>query len=81
MEPGITIATDGAVADFIRSTQRELVVLAPAVTEGVAEAIANRWRSLGASAVQVIMTPIPKSTGLASATKRASGSSRSQHAS
>ena len=37
MEPGITIATDGAVAGFHQVHATRLVVLAPAVTEGVAE--------------------------------------------
>lgn len=60
MEPGITIATDAAVADFVRATQRDLVVLAPAVTALVAEAIADRWRSLGGPAVQVIIDSEPE---------------------
>jgi hypothetical protein len=60
MEPGITIATDQCVADLVGTAQKDLVILAPAVTERVADAVADRWRALGPSAVQVIVDSDPE---------------------
>ena len=60
MEPGITIANDDTVAELVRGANRELVVLAPALTESLAQAVAERWGQLGPSAVQVIIDSDPE---------------------
>lgn len=48
-------ATPHAVAQFIASASHRLVVLAPAVTRVVAEAIESRWRLLGPERVSITL--------------------------
>jgi len=79
MEPGITIANDDTVAELIQSANRELVVLAPALTEALARVVADRWQTLGASAVQVIVDSDPEVYRLGYGTRKAYRSSNRQH--
>ncbi|MBI5445713.1 MAG: hypothetical protein HY900_31415 [Deltaproteobacteria bacterium] len=59
-ENAMAVANDATLTDFIRAARRRLVVLAPAVTKPVGEAVAERWRSLGPEAVSVILDPDPE---------------------
>lgn len=51
----ISIAGDRQIVALIASATRRLVVVAPAVTTAVAEAICERWTVLGVQAVSVIL--------------------------
>jgi len=51
----ITVANDATVSAMIKAARRRLVVLSPAVSSAVADAIVDRWRQLGADAVSVIL--------------------------
>ncbi len=51
----ITVATDDSICELIRSANRRLVVLAPAIHTKVAEALAAQWVKLGANHVSVIL--------------------------
>jgi hypothetical protein len=51
----ITVATDDTVCELIRSANRRLVVLAPALHEKVAKALAAQWGKLGVDRVSVIL--------------------------
>lgn len=54
-DDAITIANDETLPELIRSAKQRLVVLAPAVSKLVAASIIDKWRSLGADAVSVIL--------------------------
>lgn len=56
----ITIANDDTLDRFIRDTSRRLVFLGPAVSTRVAEALADRWRTLGRENVSVILDVHPE---------------------
>jgi hypothetical protein len=56
----IDIAGDRQIGDLVLSAQRRLVVLAPAVTRVVAEAICDRWRALGSDSVTVVLDIDPE---------------------
>ena len=51
----ITIANDDSLCELISAANRRLIILAPAVSLAVAEAISGRWRMLGSDAVNVIL--------------------------
>ena len=52
-------ADDGRLVGFISGARRRLVVLAPGLSLPVAQAIAERWQSLGTAAVNVILDVSP----------------------
>lgn len=54
------IAGDVQIADLILATRRRLVVVAPAVTRIVAEAICDRWQALGAESVSLVLDIDPE---------------------
>lgn len=56
----ITVANDESLSELIRSAQKRLVVLTPAVSIPVANAIAERWASLGRDAVTVVLDVDPE---------------------
>ncbi len=56
----ITVANDESLSEVIRSAQKRLVVLTPAVSIRVAEAIAERWKVLGKDAVTVVLDVDPE---------------------
>jgi hypothetical protein len=56
----ITNITEDHVIAAIRSSQRRLLVIAPGLSERVAVALAERWRVLGAEAVDVILDVDPE---------------------
>ena len=56
----IVVATDDHICELIRQAANRLVVLAPAVHEKVACALATRWNELGASKVSVILDLDPE---------------------
>lgn len=51
----ITIANDDSLCELISAANRRLIILSPAVSLAVAEAISGRWRMLGPDAVNVIL--------------------------
>jgi hypothetical protein len=55
-----TVASDEAIVDLIRRARRRLVVIAPAVTDAVAQAIAARLPELGEIAITVILDADPE---------------------
>ena len=59
-ERPITTANDDTLTKFIRSATRRLVFLAPAASKAAAEALADRWRVLGAGAVSIILDVHPE---------------------
>lgn len=56
----ITVANDKSLSELIRSSKKRLVVLTPAISIPVAEAIAERWTSLGKDAVTVVLDVDPE---------------------
>ena len=50
-----TVATDDTVCELIRSANRRLVVLAPALHEKVAKVLESQWGKLGVDRVSVIL--------------------------
>lgn len=57
----VLIAADSdTVVGLIRSSRRRLVVLAPAVTITVAEAIRERWLALGVGKVTITLDVDPE---------------------
>lgn len=54
-QEGFVTVDDARLAGLIRSASRRLIVVAPAVTTGVAEAIAKKWKELGRDAVSVVL--------------------------
>lgn len=56
----ITVANDESLSELIRSAKGRLVVLTPAVSMHVAEAIAERWKVLGKDAVTVVLDVDPE---------------------
>jgi hypothetical protein len=55
MTRAITVANDATICGLIRGAQRRLVILAPALTRPVSEAIVERWATLPPDAVSVIL--------------------------
>ena len=51
----ITVADDGAIISLIQAAEDRLVVLAPALSLKVAEALCQRWHELGPECVSVIL--------------------------
>src|SRR5881396_2596971 len=60
MGQAITVANDETLGRAIRSAQRRIVLLAPAVSKGVADALAEQWRTLPADGVSVILDLDPE---------------------
>jgi hypothetical protein len=60
MGQAITVANDDTLCRLIRAARRRVVLLAPAVSKRVAEALAEQWRALPAEAVSVIVDPDPE---------------------
>ncbi len=56
----ITVADDIAIIRLVQAAQDRLVVLAPAISCQVAEALCQRWRELGPERVSVIMDVDPE---------------------
>jgi hypothetical protein len=56
----ITVANDQTLSEFVRSAKVRLVILAPAVSTSVGEAIADRWSALGRDAVTVVLDVDPE---------------------
>lgn len=56
----ITVANDESLSALIRSAKVRLVVLTPAVSTVVGEAIAERWKALGKDAVTVVLDVDPE---------------------
>lgn len=50
-----TVATDEAIVDLVRSAKKRLVVIAPAVSKQVAEAVAERFEDMDTLDVRVIL--------------------------
>jgi len=59
-ERAITVANDATLSKLILSAAHRVVVMAPAISNTVAKAIGDRWRSLGADAVTVIIDVNPE---------------------
>ena len=51
----ITIANDETLSELIKSANRRIVVLTPALSIAVAEQVAAKWRELGPEAVSVVV--------------------------
>jgi hypothetical protein len=60
LQQGFTVATDTVVAACIAAASRRLVVVAPALFVEVAEAVCDRWRTLGVEAVTVVLDSDPE---------------------
>jgi len=56
----ITTANDATIGDFIRSAHDRLVVLLPAMSVTVADALCDQWKRLGAERVNVIVDLDPE---------------------
>lgn len=56
----ITNITEDHVIAAIKSSQRRLLVIAPGLSERVAMSLAEKWRALGADAVDVILDVDPE---------------------
>jgi len=52
--------TDTELLALVCCTERRLVVIAPGLSEPVAEALIDKWRELGPHAVQVVLDPDPE---------------------
>jgi hypothetical protein len=59
-ERSITVANDEWLSGFVLRARHRLVVLAPALTESVAEAVCTQWRTLGTEAVSVTIDVNPE---------------------
>ena len=56
----ITAANDETTSDLIHSASSRLIILAPALTKKVAQAVSDKWRQLGPGAVNVILDLDPE---------------------
>lgn len=56
----ITVADDSAIIRLVERARNRLVVLAPAVSNGIADAICSRWQELGTERVSVILDVDPE---------------------
>ena len=59
-DQAITVANDETLSALIRQANQRLLVLAPALSSEVAEAITERWEQLGAAAVSVVLDVDPE---------------------
>ncbi len=60
MAEGFVVATDGVVCDLVREARRRLVVVAPALTPGMATAILSRLGVLDEDAVTIVLDSDPE---------------------
>jgi hypothetical protein len=60
IDRAITIADDETLSRTIRSARRRVVLLAPAISKAVAEAVVERWNTLGTEAISVILDVDPE---------------------
>ena len=60
IERTFTVASDKSLVDLVRRASRRLVVVAPALTDGVAAALAGRLPDLGELAITIILDADPK---------------------
>jgi len=65
------VASDNSLVDLIRSARRRLVVIAPALTDPVADAIADRLPELGPLSISVIVDADPEVYRLGFGTEKA----------
>lgn len=56
----ITVANDDSLSKLIRSAKQRVIAMAPAFNKLVAEAIADRWKTLGSKAVMAIVDVNPE---------------------
>ena len=56
----VTIANDQTMVAMIKSATHRVILMAPAVTDEVAVALAERWQTLGGNAVTVIVDVSPE---------------------
>lgn len=57
---GFTVATDGVVCDLVREARERLVLVAPALTPGVADALVSRLDALDRRAVTIVLDSDPE---------------------
>jgi len=57
---GITFVDDNRLIQLISDATRRLVYMAPGLSEGVAEALAGKWRRLGPKSVTVVLDVDPE---------------------
>jgi hypothetical protein len=57
---GITFVDDNRLIQLISDATRRLVYMAPGLSEGVAEALAEKWRRLGPKSVTVVLDVDPE---------------------
>ena len=71
IERTFAVASDKSLVDLVRRASRRLVVVAPALTDGVAAALAGRLPDLGQLAITIILDADPEVYRLGYGTKSA----------